>query len=558
VAETPRIQLAQTISTRDYTMNYDAIMWNYYGTHNSDGRIFCDRRFGLAVFDTVTAGAALGMFAFNTTVLTIVGTTFYVNGIAEGTVDGTSVYQFTLTGIGGTAVFLKNNSKAYTWDGTTLTQVTDANYPAITVPGVAWLDGYVFVETPTGAVYNSNLNTPAVWNALNFITAQTAPDAGVAIARIYNYIVAFGAFSTTFFLDAGNIPPGSPLLPNISAQQLVGCASGTSVVSTENTIFWVGQTQQKGRRVYKMNGLIPTPISDQFIDRVLNSDPLTNVYAYFIEINGHAFYVLTLTASNCTLVYDDVTGTWTRWSSSALLPSRTAVSAVDREGTIFVVLPDHGFENGDIVSVTSSNSGQMFLGDFVVTVLDANVFTYMVGTESSRISGGINTNTINTFVINGEHAFFGAGLGLGSLTIAKYVQNYFSSLFYTYTNNSDYLLDATNGITYVMEQGITSDNGKFIYGYLRTNAGDFGTNNTKFFPCIEIMGDRVSDTAYIGYSDTDFVSYSHFRPINLGATRPMLRRCAAARRRAFVLLYIGGFQVRFYQIELPGMREGTQ
>jgi hypothetical protein len=53
------------------------------------------------------------------------------------------------------------------------------------------------------------------------------------------------------------------------------------------------------------------------------------------------------------------------------------------------------------------------------------------------------------------------------------------------------------------------------------------------------------------------VSYGSFRPVNLGAKRSMLKRCAASRRRSFSLLYIGGFQVRFYQIELPDMAEGS-
>jgi hypothetical protein len=160
MAEAPRIQLAQTISTRDPTMVYDAIMYNYYASKNSDGRTFCERRFGVQALYTTAAAAGLGLFVFGTQVLSIIGTEFYVNGVATSAVDGTSQYQFTLTGQGGTAVFLKNNAKAYTWNGTVLTQVTDANYPATTVPGVAWLDGYVFVLTPGGILTNSNLNTP--------------------------------------------------------------------------------------------------------------------------------------------------------------------------------------------------------------------------------------------------------------------------------------------------------------------------------------------------------------------------------------------------------------
>jgi len=554
MADTPRIPWAQTISTRDSTMAADAIMYNYYATKNSDGRVFSERRFGVQSVYQVTPAAGLGAFAFGATLLTIIGTTFYVNGVSQGTVNGNSQYQFTLTGQGGTAVFLKNNTNAYTWNGVTLTAVTDPNYPATTVPGVAWLDGYVFVLTPGGILTNSNLNTPATWNALNTINGSLSPDPGAAVARLYNYVASFGQFSATFFYDAGNTPPGSPLLPNISAVVNVGCASGNSLVATENTIFWVGQTHQKGRKVYMMNGLSPQAISDEFIEKILNADNLATVYAYYIEVNGGTFYVLTLGTSNCTLVYNAQAGMWSRWSSTALGASQAATSATITDGIVTVTLPNHGLRNPTIVKVTSTNSASMFLGSFLINVIDSNTITYSVG--SAVLAGGINSAPINSFIINNERAGTGSQTGLGNLTITPYIQNFFSPSFYAFANNTDFLLDATSGTTYQMQQGVSSDNGMFIYGLLRTNAGDFGSNKEKFFPHLEVIADKVQDTAYVGYSDNDFVSFGSFRPVALGAPRSMLKRCAAARRRSFSLLYIGGFQVRFYQLELPNLAEG--
>lgn len=555
MADVPRIPFAQTISTRDSTMAKDAIMYNYFAARNSDGRVFSERRFGVQTTYAPGAGVGLGLFAFGTHLLSVIGTAFYVDGVIQGAVNAGSQYQFTLTGAGGTAVFLKNNTNAYTWNGAVLTAVSDPNYPAATVPGVAWLDGYVCVTTPGGQVVNSNLNTPATWNALNTINASLSPDPGAAIARLYNYVASFGTFSTTFFYDAGNTPPGSPLLPNISAVVNVGCASGTSVVATENTVFWIGQTHQKGRKVYMFNGLTPQPISDEFIDKVLNGDNLSTVYAYYIEINGATLYVLTLVSSNCTLVYNTMAGMWCRWSSTALGTALNVAGASLSGNIVTVTAPNHGLDNPAIVQVTSSNSGAQFLGTFVITVLDANTFTYVVG--SNPLIGGINANTIDSFTINAEKGVGGTTSGLGTLVATPYVQNYFQPVFYAYANNLDYLLGATNGITYSMQQGVSNDAGQFIYGLLRSNAGDFGSNKMKFFPHVEVIADKVTDAAYVGYSDDDFQSFGAFRPVALGAQRSMLKRCAAARRRALALLYIGGFQIRFYQWELPDMAEGA-
>jgi hypothetical protein len=555
MAEAPRIPLAQTISTRDSTMNYDAIMYNYYPSKNTNGQTICERRFGYQVAASLTAGAALGFFAFGTHLLAIIGTTFYSDQVSKGTVDGTSPYQFTLTGFGGTAVFLKNNTHAYTWDGTTLTAITDANYPAVTMPGVAYIDGYVAVQDPTGRIWNSNLNTPATWNALNFIIGSSFADPGAAISRLYAYVVSFGTYSCSFFYDAGNTPPGSPFLPNQAAQAAVGCAIGTSVVATENTIFWIGQTHQKGRRVYMLNGLVPQAVSDEFVDKVLNADPLTGVYAYYIEINGHAFYIITLIASNVTLAYDSTTGTWARWSSTALGTQLTVVGASLSNGILTLTIPGHELSNGVVVLVTSPNSSSNYLGTVVPTIVDANTISYSV---TSLVTGGINTNTIDTFTINDESIRFGGGVGLGQLYVTPYIQNAFNPAFYAYANNLDYLLDRSSGSIYGMQQGISNDAGNFIYGLMRTNAGDFGSNKTKFFPTIDLIADKVSDIAYVGYSDDDYQTYRAFRPVNLEAKRSMLKRGAAARRRAFAVLYIGGFQVRFYNIELRDMIEGPQ
>jgi hypothetical protein len=538
-------------------MAKDAILWNYYSTNSPDGRKFTDRRFGVfsdSTTPSVPAGTALGLFAFGTHLLAVVGTTFYSDGVAHGTVDGTSQYQFTLTGAGGTAVFLKNNTNAYTWDGTTLTAITDPNYPAVTVPGVAYMDGYVFVVGTAGAVWNSNLNTPGTWNALNFIFGTQSGDPGAAVSRLYNYVVQFGANSTNFFWDAGNTPPGSPLLPNVSAVLNVGCAVGTSVVATENTIFWVGQTHQKGRSVYMMNGLSPQPISDQHIDKVLNADPLTGVYAYFLKINGQAFYVLTLTASNATLVYNATTHEWGRWSSTALGKTMNASNAVVNAGVVTLTVPNHGLTNPCVILVGSTNTSPSYLGTFVPNIIDANTLSYPVNTI---LVGGLDSSPINSRAINADSVTNSANVGFGQMTVTPYVQNYFAQVFYAFANNTDYLLGATDGKVYQMRQGVSSDNGQFIYGLLRTNAGDFGSNRMKFFSRLEVIGDKVSDTAYLGYSDNDFASFGAFRPVNLHSARSLIRRAGAARRRSFALLYIGGFQARFYDLEIDVM-EGPQ
>ena len=64
-----------------------------------------------------------------------------------------------------------------------------------TVPGVEYLDGYFFVMDANAVIYNSGLNDPTSWGALDFIMAAIEPGGGVALAKSQNYLIAFKELS---------------------------------------------------------------------------------------------------------------------------------------------------------------------------------------------------------------------------------------------------------------------------------------------------------------------------------------------------------------------------
>ena len=218
-------------------------------------------------------------------------------------------------------IFLHNENTAWTIaTGGGSTTVVTSSFPSGPFAfGTCYLDGYVFVMTQLGRIYNSNLEDPTTWGALNYITAAFDPDGGVAIAKHLNYIVAFGANTTQFFYDAaaqvGGV--GSPLLPNQSANSNIGCANGHTIAPFDNTIVWVGQSKTQGRSVYLLDGLSPVKISTRYIDRIIDNDLMTDVRATAFKANGHTFYILTLKNSGVTLVYDLEEKVWYQWNSLA-------------------------------------------------------------------------------------------------------------------------------------------------------------------------------------------------------------------------------------------------
>lgn len=549
--KTVRLPLAQDISSRDSTVDFDALAVNCFLEKEQDGSIYSVFRFGLTPSQTLTAGQALGMFAFNSQSVTVIGNTIKYGASTQTGLDTASQYQFAAVNTPNSKFIAKNNANAYVWTGAAFAKVTDVNYPVTTVPGVVYLDGTTYVMDQNGQIWGSALNDPQTWSALNFISANSIASPGVALTRYLNYVVAFCDESVSFFVDAGN-PTGSPLAQAVSAFNRVGCASGTSVVSTQNTVYWVGKTRQKGRSVYMLNGVSPIVVSNQYIDRILNADTLTSVYAYALSIDGHDFYILTLKSSNITLVFDSKTGGWHTWSSTVSGTTRTASAASYSGTTVTVTLPAHGLVNGSIVNIGGVASSQ-FLGTYLITVIDSDNF-YYTSSNFSTPQAGINTFPMGVKPINGSIATAGA-VSITSLTVTPYLQNYFSGVFYANTGQ-DLILNETSGVISTVTEGLTSDNGAFIYRMMRTNGLDFGSNKRHFYSRAEIIADKVPGTAYIGYSDNDYSSYSPFRPVNLLSSRSQLRRCGASHRRSWQIIYFGNYSPRFYEIELD-VDEGT-
>lgn len=182
------------------------------------------------------------------------------------------------------------------------------------VPGTVYLDGYTFVMTKDAKIWNSDINNPLLWDPLNFITAEGEPDQGVAIAKHFNYLVAFGQWSTEFFYDAGTTV-GSPLLANPTMRIEFGCANGDSVAEMEQTVLWVGVGKNTGRVVLMLDGTRPQQMSDASVERILNNSRLENVRSYTIKVSGHYFYILNLLDDDLSLVLDVKSKEWYIWTS---------------------------------------------------------------------------------------------------------------------------------------------------------------------------------------------------------------------------------------------------
>ena len=282
---------------------------------------------------TVTfSGSAAVSSTFTGNITQLAGvTTLSVTSVSSGTlalgqtISGTGVASGTIitalgTGTGGTGTYILNIAQTIPSQGmsssTNATATAAVNaFPNNPVDGLVYLDGYVFVMDATGTIWQSNYEDPTSWQPLNYIIANSEPDAGVGIVKHLNYLVAFKQWTTEFFYDAGTAI-GSVLLPNLSSTLEVGCASGNSIQQFEQTVVWMSAPKEGGRTISMLNGLTAQVISTQAIEKFLNASNLSAVWSWGYKIAGHTFYGLVLVDQNVTLIWDFNEKEWHIWTTS--------------------------------------------------------------------------------------------------------------------------------------------------------------------------------------------------------------------------------------------------
>lgn len=372
---TERIKFAQPIETRDGTLTKDSLTSN--GVFEKRGqKIEFIKRPGLVYGTQLTSvtppayKAGQGIFAFGTTAVAVVDSTVYtVNphtyaNTNRGTISASTNKVFGVSNLTNTYFFFHNKINAYLLSSagaiTTPTGLPSSPY----VSGAVFLDNYMFLGTSGNEIYNCNIADPTTWNALGKVTFNTQSDQLVGIARHLNYLVAFGGRSIMFFYDAAVAAPSSPLDVATSYTLDVGCANGDSIVSSTNSIFWIGKSKASGKSVYMLDGVSPIKISTNAIDRCLETDGLANVHAYVYKFSGHTMYILNLHTSNITLAFDVEAQMWYQWTQYA-----TASGDQPNPGTMV----ESYFRP---ISYAEVDGVPLFLDDDVATVYTASTSVY--------------------------------------------------------------------------------------------------------------------------------------------------------------------------------------
>lgn len=438
--------------------------------------------------------------------------------------------------LAGDKLMIKGTEAAYYYDTSSgaLTQITDADYPAVTVPGIVYLDGTFYVMDPDGTIWASAEDDPSSWASTDFITAEFEPDAGVALSKYLAYVVAFGQWTTEMFWDAGNAT-GSPLSPVQNNVLMVGCASAASVAQVESTIIWMaqrkgqGSTFQKGRFVAMLQGQTYVKISTPDVDRILDNDDLELVYSTVVSVSGHQFYLLSLNTSAVTLAYDFGTKLWHTWSRNTANSPLTVSSLTQSSGVATAVTSTaHGLSDGDPVTILGANQSGYNMVLTPVNVVDTTTFTYLVA--SATVSPAT-----------------------GTITATTYTESIFDAVSASNLSNEQVIQDSTGNL-YFLDPTLAWDGTLDflpINFRIRTPNIDNGNNERKYCSSVAANCDLTpsASTAMLRYSDDDYQTYSTYRRFDLSQVRNNLQRFGNYRRRAWEWRYTGGYVHRIQSLE---------
>lgn len=346
----PRLPFVIVTSNRDGTVTKDARLVNCYIEVSKEGELDIYKRPGLATKAVVAVGElGRGIFFWNGNLYSIFGDTIYKDGVLlqAGLDDTNGVYRFD-SYLGATPkMVFGNGHEAYATDGTTVSATLNsinAEYPAITVKGFAYLNGPIYVMQPEAVIWGSAVNSvdqAGDWSAINFIRAQIEPDQGMFMSKQLVYVVALKQWTIEYFFDAGNAT-GSPLGSVQGMKLAYGCAHEDSVQKINDVLFFLSIDQTNSLQMSSVDKGSHKIISTPSIDRLLSDSDITTVYSWQLKIDGHSWYIVTFKESNLTLAYDITQDLWFQWTDANGNYFPIVASAYDAQGRHVLQHEDDG------------------------------------------------------------------------------------------------------------------------------------------------------------------------------------------------------------------------
>lgn len=502
-------------------------------------------------------------------------------------------------------IVFKNAKEAWTYNGTTLTKITDADYPG-------WS-----VVTPSSITRSGSTATVTLPSAVNWQSGSSVTIAGCAQAE-YNGTFVINVTSTTTFTYTVTGTPATPATGTITVKG--GRTTVPGIVYLDGYFFVMDQNAV----IY--NCALGDPTSWNALDFLTaNIEPgsgvaIAKVQNYIIAMKSWStefFYdagnatgsplspvmnafTLIGCASGDSVANIDGTVAWvskTRQKGRAvhimagLEQQKVSTPDIDRilnademtnvysygvkiSGHTFYVL---GLKDSGITLVydftsqswaqwtsltaQTSKSCTIISADGVATVTctahgysDGDPVT-IAGAAQTAYNGTqqiryVDANTFKFAVTGGP-----SSPATGTITATGYDETYFKYTKYVYCAGRDLVLHETTGELCEITESVYQDSGKPINFIARTGKIDGDSIERKTNSQLKVIGNKIGSIAMVRWSDDDYTTNSAYRPIDLSSEQARLSRLGSFRRRSYELRHVGNTPVQVSALELEISQE---
>lgn len=328
---------------------------------------------------TTTGATVLGA---NRGSQTMAGVGYFVNGtnlysvttgnvvVDLGTIPGTGRVSLANNGQYLVVVVPGGNSYGYNNVTNSLDQITDPDFRVSST--VVFKDGYFVFSAADGTVFfNSLLNDPFQYDALDFGTAEINPDKIVALHVNHNELFVLGEATGELFQNVGGSGFPFQRIPGANIQK--GCYAAFSLEEFDNTFVFVGGGRNEDPAIWKATGSSSVQkLSTSAIDNAIQEftdEEIADSFVWTYAEKGSFFVGFTFESNarpSKTFVYDATTSalsgepTWHE-RQSGVTDNRCRVNSIMRFNSALMVFDQVDGRIGELDTETFEEYGDVML-----------------------------------------------------------------------------------------------------------------------------------------------------------------------------------------------------
>jgi hypothetical protein len=286
----------------------------------------------------------------------------------------------------GTEVIIVDGVAGWLVTGTTLTQITDVDFPNGVTVAAAQDSYFIVAGNGSGRIYwNETPGSGASWVGTDFSTAEGKPDFTIGLVSSHRELWVVGTESTEIFINTGDADALFARSGNTFIEQ--GTVSGWTVAAMDSTVYWLGASKDGEGIVFKAEGYNPRRISTHALEQKMRGySTISDAFAFTYQLDGHSFYVLTFPTANKTWFWDESSQEWFEWvwrnpsdnsenrhrSNCCVLFNRKILVGDWENGKIFSLEQDVYTDNSDpilrkrVTQTISEDGARLFFQDLQI------------------------------------------------------------------------------------------------------------------------------------------------------------------------------------------------